>query len=134
MSTQVLERPSIPILAKQAGLYKSTVYRRLHRGWPLERALGPTSQHWGGVTDVCSQYRTLANRSIMGRLRQLFLWNLERLCLHETIRDVLWGDDPEGGPIWAHHDISVRVHWLRKLGWVFETIVGRGYICHKAGR
>ena len=134
MTAEALEHPSIPALAEQAGLYESTVYRRLHRGWPLERALGPTSQRWGGITNVCSQYRTLANRSIIGRLRQLFLWNLGRLCHHDMIIDVLWGDDQNGGPLTIDNNISVYIHRLRNLGWDIQNLHGRGYICHEAGR
>ena len=81
-----------------------------------------------------NRYSKPVNRSIGARFRQLLLWRLGRLCTHEMIFDVLWGDDPSGGPMNALNNVKVLVCRLRKRGWDIETWHGVGVICHSAPR
>lgn len=70
-----------------------------------------------------------ANRKGLRRLRQLFLWRLGLLCPFAMIIDVMWGDDPDGGPLYATDTIWKYVYCLRKAGWDIDTWPGLGYLC-----
>ena len=54
-------------------------------------------------------------------LRQTLLWQQERLVLYETVIDVLWGADEDGGPLDARHCVREYVYALRKNGEDIET-------------
>ena len=129
---------SIPELARAVGIPSSTIYSRLKRHWPIDVAL--TTPPWGQERARAererrvAKYRRPVNKVISKRLRQLFLWRLGLLCENEMIEDVLWGDDPGGGPLNIENSIKVYVHQLRLLGWKIGTHWGRGYICYEAGR
>jgi len=75
------------------------------------------------------KYSYVANRKGLRRLRQLFLWRLGLLCPFAMIIDVMWGDDPDGGPLYATDTIWKYVYCLRKTGWDIDTWHGLGYLC-----
>jgi len=54
-------------------------------------------------------------------LRQALLWQLDRLVPYKAIEDLLWGNDPEGGPLGARSVIGQWVLQLRKEGCIIEV-------------
>ncbi len=59
-------------------------------------------------------------------LLQALLWQLDRFIPYDAIIDLLWGDDPDGGPLNAQNVIAVMVHRLRQQGHKIETWHGIG--------
>ena len=55
-----------------------------------------------------------------------------QILLLEQVFDVLWGEDPEGGPEYAESSLKVHVSKIRKKisGFPFDigTIWGKGYV------
>jgi hypothetical protein len=71
------------------------------------RALGDVEvgRSWQAPSDGARQSRLLAAlRPSPGALR----WN--------ELVEYIYGDDPDGGPLWAPRTITVAVHRLRKRG------------------
>ena len=69
------------------------------------------------------RYLPWKNRYI---LRQALLWQLDRFVPYEAAKDLLWGNDPDGGPLYADNIIHVLVMQLRREGCVIEIWYGVG--------
>lgn len=71
---------------------------------------------------------------LMRRLFWALRWHEGRAVSYEALTDVLWGDDPAGGPLWPEVNIRVYVHRMRRLlpGWHFRSIKGFGYVISAA--
>lgn len=59
-------------------------------------------------------------------LRQALLWQLDRFIFYGALIELLWGDDPEGGPLSARNSIHQYVLKLRQKGYVIEIWWGLG--------
>ncbi|KKL74698.1 hypothetical protein LCGC14_2062310 [marine sediment metagenome] len=59
-------------------------------------------------------------------LLQALLWQLDRFVPYDAIIELLWGDDPDGGPLYAKNIVAVMIHRLRKRGYNIETWAGIG--------
>lgn len=64
-------------------------------------------------------------------LFDLLLRNLGKPVTRERIEGVLWGDDPDGGPLNAEGQVRVYVHFIRRklagTGLRVATMHGEGY-------
>lgn len=49
------------------------------------------------------------------------------LVSRRALIDHLWGDDPDGGPVGAHKQVSVVIHRLRRKGFSVQNHHGLGY-------
>ncbi len=54
-------------------------------------------------------------------LLQALLWQLDRYISLEAAIDLLWGNDPDGGPLYAKNIVAVTIHRLRQEGHKIET-------------
>lgn len=54
-------------------------------------------------------------------LLQTLLWHRGYYVPYSVIVEVLWGDDPDGGPLQANSIIAILVTRLRKRGVPLET-------------
>ena len=59
-------------------------------------------------------------------LYQALLWQLDRFIPYDAAIDLLWGNDPDGGPLHAKNVLAIIVHRLRKQGYKIETWSGVG--------
>jgi hypothetical protein len=101
----------------------------LREGWSRTRALTTPNLQWSW-----GAYEKPANQYLKARFRQLMLWRLGRFCPRGMIWEILWGDDPHGGPRNPSNIIALLVFDLRRDGWKIENRWGQGYTCIEAGR
>ncbi len=66
-------------------------------------------------------------------LLQALLWQLDRFISYDAIVDLLWGNDPDGGPLCAKNIIAVTIHRLRQEGHKIETEHGFGIRLRSSG-
>lgn len=59
-------------------------------------------------------------------LRQALLWQCDRFVPYPAVIDLLWGDQADGGPLYAIPIIHQYVLKLRQEGHVIETWWGIG--------
>ena len=69
---------------------------------------------------------TLSRDTKKNRLRQALLWQLGRVVTYESLEDVLWGDDEDGGPLFARAILHKQVMLLRRDGISIENFHGKG--------
>lgn len=58
-------------------------------------------------------------------LCQALFWQLGRFVSYEALEDLLWGNDPDGGPLNTHNIINQYVLFLRDEGNIIETSYSR---------
>lgn len=67
------------------------------------------------------------SRITMERHFHEILWrNRERWLSKPRLIEELWGDDPQGGPLYARRQLDVYVCKARHLGWPIVTRHGFG--------
>jgi hypothetical protein len=61
--------------------------------------------------------------------RERFLWMLRSrpVLTHAEAIEALWGEDGNGGPLYAQHILAIYVARLRKAGHSIENCRGAGY-------
>ena len=88
-------------------------------------------RHWAQENDyIVRAGRPLKTRNLptLSRyiLLQALLWQLDRFVPYDAVIDVVWGNNPDGGPLYAKSVISIMVFRLRQEGHNIETWTGIG--------
>lgn len=55
------------------------------------------------------------------RLRQALMWHLDRWVPYTHLIDVVWGNDPDGGPLMARGVLGIHIMNLRREGYRIES-------------